>query len=215
LEKVCFSRQRRSIRQDFPLGLHAQPESPVPEHRTYPTDRLSVIPIQHVGQLEDSGEVYDPPPLLGVQRGVGRVPGLGRAPPVITRHIGHQENLPRGKAGQNGSGNENETVLVVPAETDGDPDVMQDACGLQQASIGLVQAVQGLQLIEERRGQSGHLAAMGLVEPIRTPEGEEGPFRFVCVRDANVRERDGAARSGGLNIRGMDAGHSKLPGALG
>jgi hypothetical protein len=85
---------------------------------------------------------------------------------------------------------------------------MYDACCLQQAPIRAVRAMQGLQLGEKRKGPSGRLTAMGFVEPIRAPQGEEGPLRLVCLRDAIVRERDRAAHSSRFNFPGIDAGHS-------
>ena len=95
---------------------------------------------------------------------------------------------------------------MVPAESDGELDVVQDVCCLQQALIRVVKAMQGCNW-SKSAGPIGPPDGHGFVKPIRTPQGEDKPLRLVCLRDANVRERDRAARSSRLNFPGIDAGH--------
>ena len=64
---------------------------------------------------------------------------------------------------------------MVGRLADGVADVVQQAGHLQQPALGRAQAVQGTSLVEQRQGQGGHVAAVGLVPGVAAAEVEHRP----------------------------------------
>ena len=97
----------------------------------------------------------DEPLLVAVERGERRMAGFGLALAVVAGHLGDQLDLGVGEADELAVADHVVRVQVVLAVGDHQPDVGQQRTRLQVVALGVAEAVQLLQAVEQLDGEAG------------------------------------------------------------
>ena len=154
-------------------------------------DDLEVVGVQAIGQPQEGRQAPHGRPVVVVQGHVLGMPVGRERPAVVAGDVGDQVALAGGEAVQVGVADQVQRVLVVGRLAHREADVVEQPGHLEQPPLGRPEAVQGTGLVEQRQGQGGHLASVGLVPGVPAGEVEHRPAAPRVVR--RRRRRPGVA----------------------
>jgi hypothetical protein len=160
----------------------AEPDRLRLQPRLHPPDRLDVTGVERHSNAEQGSQLPNPELLGGGQGTVKPMVGFRRRLPMVPHQAGDDILLVPAQAGEIGVAHQVFSVLVVSARVYGVADVVQQRSQFERYALSGREFVRRSELMEQLRGQTPHVFAMGGVgvhargKPPRLLAQRFGPF---------------------------------------